>query len=166
MQIIGPDTHRAADCEVVLRSLPGWFGIESATQMYVRDSEAFPTFAIEAGDGRLLAFLTLRQHFPEAWEVHCMAVHADARGTGLGTRLLAHGEAWVAGQGGRYLQVKTVAAASPSRHYAQTRAFYAARGFTPLEVFPQLWDPWNPALLCVKVLRVTAPAPPTPASGG
>ena len=45
-----------------------------------------------------------------------------------------------------------VAASSPSLAYAETRAFYAHRGFVPLEIFPTLWDARNPALQCIKVL--------------
>ncbi len=152
MNIVGPILQRPQECEAVLRSLPMWFGIEDATLMYVQDTTRMPTFAIDVG-GRLLAFLTLREHFPKAWEVHCMAVAAPDRGLGHGTRLLAHSEAWLAAQGVEYLQVKTVAASSPSVEYAQTRQFYEARGFTALEVFPELWDPRNPALQCIKRLQ-------------
>ena len=30
--------------------------------------------------------------------------------------------------------------------------FYRSMGFAPLEVFPELWDPWNPCLTLVKIL--------------
>ena len=126
--------------------------------MYARDSATLPTFAVEEGS-ELLGFLTLREHFPEAWDIHCVAIRADARNRGLGTRLLAHAEAWLVERGVRFLQVKTVAATSPSVSYAQTREFYLRRGFTPLEVFPTLWDVRNPALQCIKVL-------PSPESKG
>jgi GNAT superfamily N-acetyltransferase len=129
-----------------------WFGIERALQMYVGDSTKLPTFALE-DNGQLIAFLSLREHFPIAFEVHCMAVAASARGRGLGSQLLAHAEAWLAGRGVEYLQVKTVAATSPSPEYAETRKFYEAKGFTPLEIFPELWDPWNPALQLIKRLN-------------
>jgi coenzyme F420-0:L-glutamate ligase/coenzyme F420-1:gamma-L-glutamate ligase len=46
--------------------------------------------------------------------------------------------------------VKTLAPTRPDENYARTRAFYEAMGFTPLEVFPELWDPRNPALQLVK----------------
>ena len=81
-----------------------------------------------------------------------MAVHADCRGSGLGTSLIEHSQAWLRRQGARFLQVKTVASTSASAEYAETRKFYEAMGFTPLEVFPELWDPWNPALQMVKSL--------------
>jgi GNAT superfamily N-acetyltransferase len=154
MKIIGPDLDRAADCEAVLRSLPMWFGIEHALLMYARDSAVMPTFALADGPG-LVGFLTLREHFPQAWDIHCVAIRADARGRGHGSRLLAHAEAWLVTRGVRFLQVKTVAATSPSKEYAETRAFYQHRGFTPIEVFPTLWDPRNPALQCIKVLDAT-----------
>lgn len=149
--VLGPELHRAADCEAVLRSLPSWFGIEHALRMYVDDTERLPTFALE-DQGRLFAFLTLHEHFSEAWEIHCVAVHADTRGHGHGSRLLAHAERWLVQRGVRWLQVKTVAETSPSASYSQTRTFYAARGFAPIEIFPTLWDAHNPALQMIKRL--------------
>ena len=151
VEIIGPELDRADDCESVLRSLPMWFGIERALLMYARDSATLPTFALCDGH-RLVGFLTLREHFPDAWDIHCVAVRADARGLGHGSRLLAHAEAWLKGRGVRFLQVKTVAATSSSKEYAETREFYRRRGFTPIEVFPTLWGP-NPALQSIKVLN-------------
>jgi hypothetical protein len=47
--------------------------------------------------------------------------------------------------------VKTLGASRESEHYARTRRFYEARGFVPLEEFPNLW-PGNPALQLVKRL--------------
>lgn len=156
MNIIGPDLQRAPECEAILRTLPQWFGIETALQMYVDDTRQMTTFALE-DEGRLVGFLTLREHFATAWEVHCMAIEAGARGQGLGSRLLAHAEQWLTDRGVAFLQVKTVAATSPSVEYAQTRRFYEARGFQPLEIFPELWDPWNPALQCIKCLKADWP---------
>ena len=152
MDIAGPDLKRASECEAVLRSLPMWFGIERALLMYARDSAIMPTFGLTDGS-TVVGFLTLREHFPDAWDIHCIAIRADFRGQGHGSRLLSHAEAWLRGQNVRFLQVKTVAATSKSREYAETRKFYEARGFTALEIFPQLWDPWNPALQCIKRLH-------------
>ena len=55
-----------------------------------------PTFALADGP-QLVGFLTLREHFPEAWDIHCVAIRADARGQGHGSRLLTHVEAWRGG---------------------------------------------------------------------
>jgi len=57
----------SAQCELVLRSLPGWFGVEASLLQYVRDTATLPTFvARDAGD--VIAFVTLREHFADAWE--------------------------------------------------------------------------------------------------
>jgi len=152
MEIIGPNLDHADECEAVLRSLFMWFGIEHALLMYVRDTTVMPTFAL--ADGRdLVGFLTLREHFAEAWDIHCVAIRADSRGQGHGSRLLAHAEGWLRSRDVRFLQVKTVAATSPSKEYAETREFYNRRGFTPIEIVPTLWDPHNPALQYIKVLN-------------
>ena len=151
MRILGPDLDREAEVEAILRSLPRWFGIEKALLMYVADSAVKPTFATEV-DGRLTGFLTLAPHFPKAWEVHCLAVSAECRNAGVGSALLTHAERYAAQEGVLFLQVKTVAESSPSAEYAQTRKFYEAKGFVAMEVFPALWDPWNPALQLVKSL--------------
>lgn len=151
MNVIGPEVNRKADVERILRTLPRWFGIEEALLMYVADSAAKPTFAAEI-DGQLVGFITLTQHFPEAWDVHCIAVAAGNRNGGVGTALLERAERYAAEQGARFLQVKTVAHTSPSPEYAETRKFYEAKGFTPLEIFPNLWHPKNPALQLIKAL--------------
>ena len=152
MELIGPELRREAECEAVLRTLPEWFGIEEALLQYARDSAVLPTFAFEDAS-RLVGFVSLREHFPESWEVNCIAVTATLRNQGLGTRLLDHAEAWVAARGARLLQVKTLAASAGDPHYEQTRAFYLRRGYVPVEVFPTLWSPKNPALMLIKALE-------------
>lgn len=147
----GPKLDMAADCEAVLRSLPMWFGVEASLVEYVDDSAKLPGFALFDSEGPQ-GFLSLKQHGPLAWEITCIGVHARARGRGLGRQLVAQAEAWLVGQGARFLQVKTLADTHPSPEYAQTRAFYAALGFTPLEVFPLLWAPEHPVLMLVKGL--------------
>lgn len=151
MRLEGPVADVAADCERVLRTLPRWFGIESALLEYVQDTARHPTFVARV-DGRIVAFLTTRRHFDAAWEVHCLAVEAARRGQGLGRALHAFVEDWLRTQGARFVQVKTMSEASGSAEYAQTRAFYARIGYLPLEEFPTLWGPRLPVLQLVKVL--------------
>ena len=156
MQFEGPLKGVAQDAERILRTLPMWFGIETALQEYVQDTEHLPTFV--ARDGQLIVgFVTVREHFPFAWEVHCIAMAAQARNRGIGRSLHAHVESWLARKGARYLQVKTISASSPSKEYAQTRAFYLAIGYEPLEEFPLLWAPRLPVLQLVKTLTSISP---------
>jgi GNAT superfamily N-acetyltransferase len=151
MKLEGPVSGVSQEAERILRTLPRWFGIESSLLEYVHDTERFPTF-VAREDARVVAFITVREHFAETWEVHCLAVQAESRQHGIGKALHRHVEQWLARRGVRFVQVKTIAASSPSPEYAQTRAFYAAIGYVPLEVFPLLWEPRLPVLQLIKAL--------------
>lgn len=151
IKIDGPVSGVSGDAERILRTLPDWFGIESSLLEYVRDSDRWPTFVAREG-AHIMAFITLREHSPQSWEVHCLAVEFKWRNRGIGKELHRHIEEWLLEQGVRFLQVKTMAALRPSSEYAETRAFYEAIGYTPLEVFPTLWGPNLPALQLVKYL--------------
>lgn len=144
-----------AECESVLRSLPMWFGQEDSLVEYVRGTSLLPTF-VSTESNVVNGFVTLQQHFLQSFEIVCVAVHASARGNGIGRALLEHASAWASAQGGQFLQVKTIAASHPSPEYVQTRAFYESVGFIPLEVFPTLWTAQHPCLQLVKRLRNVA----------
>lgn len=139
-----------AACERVLRSLPSWFGKEASLLEYVADTAALPTFVVEH-DGAIVGFASVREHFAQACEIHCIAVDAANRGTGLGRALVERIEDWAAARGIRLLQVKTVGAGSTSAAYALTRGFYERLGFIALETLP-IWDARNPCLQLVKAL--------------
>ena len=89
MHITGPQLNARAACEAVLRSLPMWFGIEESLVMYADDTLRLPTFAAVEGYD-VVGFVSLTEHFPQAWEIHCIAVHAASRNTGIGRALVAH----------------------------------------------------------------------------
>ncbi|MGL4233115.1 MAG: GNAT family N-acetyltransferase [Casimicrobium sp.] len=151
MKLIGPTFDRSTDCERVLRTLPKWFGIEEALRGYVEGSTRFPTFLAE-DETRAIGFLTVREHFPQSWEVHCVAIDVSHRGSGVGRELHEHVAQWLRNHGAKTLQVKTLAATHPSPEYAQTREFYRALGYSPLEVFPTLWGERLPVLQLVKFI--------------
>lgn len=155
MAIEGPVSGVQGACEAVLRTLPKWFGIEASLLTYVRDTATLPTFVVREA-GEVTGFLTLRQHFPPAWEVHCIAMRASHRNQGFGRALHEHVERWLVERDARVLQVKTMAESNPSPEYAETRRFYGALGYVPLEVFPELWGPRLPVLQLVKLLRAPA----------
>jgi hypothetical protein len=66
--------------------------------------------------------------------------------------MLGVAEAWLRDRDIEYVQVKTLSPRHPDSGYVKTRAFYFAVGFRPLEEFPELWQPENPALQMVKAL--------------
>jgi GNAT superfamily N-acetyltransferase len=134
-----------------MRTLPAWFGDESALVAYANAAATYTTF-VANDDDRTVAFVSLQQHFPKSWEIHCVAVDASFRNKGIGRALLSHAEQWLRLNGATFLQVKTLAPAHSSREYGETREFYLRAGFTPLEVFPNFWGSRLPVLQYVKNL--------------
>ncbi len=147
-----PRLGQGAVCEPILRVLPDWFGIEEATQQYVRDIDALPTLLALLED-EVVGFLTLKQQTPYAWEIHVMGVRPAAHRRGVGRALLERAEVYLRAQGADYLQVKTLSAAHSDEGYARTRRFYRAVGFRPLQEFPTFWGEENPCLQMIKVLE-------------
>jgi ribosomal protein S18 acetylase RimI-like enzyme len=150
--IEGPLLVQGATCEGILRSLPDWFGIEAAIQEYTAQIDRLPTFVTREG-GVNIGFLTLKEHSSCAAEIFVMGVSPSHQRRGIGRRLLGAAEAYLVAKGIRFLQVKTLSSSHPDPNYARTRAFYTAMGFCPLEEFPELWDPGNPCLQMIKLLR-------------
>jgi N-acetylglutamate synthase-like GNAT family acetyltransferase len=149
--IEGPLQGQSAVCVPILRLLPDWFGIEAAILNYEREIASLPTF-LARDEGRVIGFLSLKQHNPYSTEVYVMAIHPNARRSGIGRALVATAEAHARGLGIEYLQVKTLGPSRLDEGYAQTRAFYEAMGFCPLEEFTHIWDNDNPCLILVKRL--------------
>ena len=141
---------QAALCEPVLRSLPEWFGIESALQAYVKSINVLPTF-IAVEEKQPIGFLTVKQHNGYAAEIYAMAVHPDSHRLGIGRRLVGVAERAMSDRGIEYFQVKTLGTSHRDHHYAATRKFYRSVGFKPLEEFANLW-PENPCLQMIKRL--------------
>ncbi|MBL4848095.1 MAG: GNAT family N-acetyltransferase [Planctomycetes bacterium] len=142
----------APGCEDVLRALPAWFGLEQPILDYRAAATTHPTFGTRDAQGVVQSFLTVIRHYPRSAEVHCMGVRPALRGQGVGTALLRAAEVWLQKEGVEFLQVKTLSERSPDRGYAETRAFYLARGFVPLEELRDLWDAHNPCLVLIKSL--------------
>ena len=140
----------ASACELILRSLPEWFGIEEAIVQYVRDLNWAETYVAE-DTARVTGFLALRQHNPHCAEIHVMAILAGQHGRGLGRLLVDHAEGVLRRRSVEYLQVKTLGPSRSNEPYASTREFYAHLGFRPLEE-TRLWGPANPCLIMVKHL--------------
>jgi GNAT superfamily N-acetyltransferase len=138
-------------CRRILHLLPEWFGIPEAVDQYVVSADDHPS-VIASIDGNDVGIVTVVHHSEFAAEVHLMAVVPSFHRQGIGTLMLRHLEATLADLGVEYLQVKTLSPANPDEGYARTRAFYLAYGFRPLEEFPTLWAPENPALQMIKTV--------------
>lgn len=137
-------------CAPILRSVPEWFGIESATLKYIEETGLLPTWIAFDG-GEAVGFVTVKKHFPQAADVHCIAVRKPHHGRGVGTALIRHVEEVLRSEGVRFLQVKTMGPSKPNAEYAMTLRFYRSVGFAPLEEVTGLW-PGLPTLILVKSL--------------
>jgi GNAT superfamily N-acetyltransferase len=138
-------------CRRILDALPDWFGIPEAVEMYIEFADRSPT-VIASIAGVDVGLLTMEHHSPYSAEVYLIAVLPEHHRHGIGAAMLQHAEHALADAGVEFLQVKTLSDLDPDEGYAKTRAFYAANGFRPLEVFPTLWDPENPALQMIKYI--------------
>ncbi|MHB8339635.1 MAG: GNAT family N-acetyltransferase [Mycobacteriales bacterium] len=150
-QIRDQPTGAGQVCRTILRALPGWFGIEGAVKNYVAVADRSPT-VIASLDGADVGVLTVVQHSPYAAEVYLMAVLPEHHRRGIGRKMLRHVEIALAHSGAEFLQVKTLSATRPHEGYDRTRAFYLSYGFRPLEEFPLLWGPSNPAVQLIKAV--------------
>jgi len=147
----------------LLRSLPGWFGIESSIVDYLAKAHELPTYLAWPTGGssardvepRPVGVLLAARHFRESAEIHLMAVEPALHHQGIGRALVKTLEADLIADGAELLQVKTLGPSQPDEEYAQTRQFYLRLGFRPLEEIHDLW-PDNPCLVMVKVLQPAA----------
>lgn len=134
----------------VLNDLPEWFGLPESTENYIQESQAKPFLASFFND-ELVGFVVLGTSSPDCAEIFVMGVKKKFHHHGAGRELNNAYEDLAKSLGYTYTQVKTV----QSGHYDEydiTNKFYKAVGYKELEVFPDLWDEWNPCQIYVKYL--------------
>ena len=146
-----PSLNCGEICKQILHSLPDWFGIEESIIQYIKDADAMPTMIVK-DENNVIGFLTIKRHFSETAEIHCMGILPQYHRKGIGKLLIQELENNLKNDGFKILQVKTISEESDCKFYAKTREFYKSVGFIPLEVFPKLWDESNPCLQLVKQL--------------
>lgn len=149
----------------ILGELPEWFGPDRFTDEYVEAARKFPNYLAVDGPSALdgppdgvtvpvedvTGILLLDPRYDSTAEVHLLAVRRKHHRTGIGRALLQRVEDDMRARGVRLLTVKTFGPSRPDPGYDQTRAFYEAVGFLPVEEFPDLWAE-EPCLLMAKVL--------------
>lgn len=134
----------------VLEALPEWFGIPEAREEYIKKSAAQPFFAAFDGENAV-GFLCLDETGKDTAELYVMGVLKDYHRHGVGRRLFEAAKERAKVLGYSFLQVKTVQMGKYPE-YDATNRFYLALGFREFEVFPTLWDEWNPCQIYVMSL--------------
>ncbi|MGN0969095.1 MAG: GNAT family N-acetyltransferase [Oscillospiraceae bacterium] len=144
------DTTKGNITRTILESLPDWFGIPEAREEYIADSKGKTFFC--AFDGNVpVGFLYLKETGQHTVELAVMGVLKEYHRLGIGRRLFDKAKEEAKRQGYSFIQVKTV---QMGRYdiYDSTNRFYISLGFKELEVFPTLWDEWNPCQIYIMAL--------------
>lgn len=144
--------ERSRVCNLILRSLPDWFGIENAIVDYVKDVQTMDTWAA-CDPNKVIGFISIRKHNPYTAEVHVMGILKDFHRKGIGQKLLSIAEGSLAKEGFKFLQVKTLSESRANEEFERTRKFYLGAGFYPVEEFKTLWGEDNPCLLMIKSIN-------------
>ena len=101
--------------------------------------------------GEPTGFLYLKETGKDTMEIAAMGVRKEFHRRGVGKALFERAKAIAKENGYSFLQVKTVQMGK-YESYDATNRFYQALGFKELEVFPTLWDPWNPCQVYVMAI--------------
>lgn len=145
-RIIRPESGRTAIAETILRDLPDWFGIETATAAYITAAGTMPMLAATSAGG-VVGFASLERTTAAAVEIHVIGVLGAWHRRGVGHALVEAAAAQAQREGARLLTVKTLSSRHDDPFYARTRRFYEAEGFLPVAELPEHWGPDNPCLL-------------------
>lgn len=139
-------------CHEILKNLPQWFGDQKIITEYCENVAEYPFFTAVEND-ETVGFIALKEHNIYTSEIYVMGILNLFQHKGIGTELLKSAEKHCQDIGNEFLTVKTLDGSINYEPYANTRKFYRAMGFIPLEVFKEHWDKENPCLFSVKSLR-------------
>ncbi len=134
----------------VLTDLPEWFGLPESTEEYILESRD-KAFLASYYNNELAGFIVLNATSNDCAEIFVMGIKKKFHRKGAGSQLNEAYEKLAKEQGYSYSQVKTV----KSGHYKEydiTNSFYCSVDYKELEVFPTLWDEWNPCQIYIKYL--------------
>ena len=144
------DAQKAEITRMILESLPQWFGIPEAREEYIRDSSGKIFFCAYIGE-HPAGFLYLKQTGKDTMELAVMGVRGEYHRRGIGRALFDAAKKAAKDAGFSFLQVKTVQMGRYPE-YDATNRFYLSLGFKELEVFPTLWDEWNPCQIYIMAI--------------
>ncbi len=147
MENVKDRAEKAKIVKEILSDLPEWFGLPESTKAYMEESKTLTLFSARTDD-ETLGFITLKETSEDVCEIHCMGIKKDYHRKGIGRKLQDAFEEFAKGKY-KYIQVKTIDEGH-YKEYDQTIAFYKSVGFVKMEVFPTLWDEWNPCLVLIK----------------
>ena len=134
----------------ILEALPDWFGLPEAREEYIVNSVNQQFFAA-VKEGKPIGFLCLKQTGKDTVEAAVMGVLKEFHRHGIGRKLFMKAKEKAIKDGFSFIQVKTVQMGQYD-NYDNTNKFYISLGFKEFEIFPTLWDEWNPCQVYVMAL--------------
>lgn len=134
----------------ILEALPDWFGIPEVREEYIVNSVNQQLFAA-VKEEKTIGFLCLKQTGKDTVEVSVMGVLKEFHRHGIGRKLFMKAREKAIKDGFSFIQVKTVQMGQYD-NYDNTNKFYISLGFKEFEIFPTLWDEWNPCQVYVMAL--------------
>lgn len=144
------DTEKRSITRFILESLTDWFGIPEAREEYIVDSNE-KTFFCAYEDKQPIGFIYLKETGKDTAELAVMGVLKEYHRMGIGRALFEEAKKAACEEGYSFLQVKTVQMGR-YKEYDDTNKFYISLGFKEFEVFPTLWDAWNPCQVYIMAL--------------
>jgi len=151
IKMIKNKAEKSRICKMIIEALPDWFGIPESNKEYIKgvvDTDFYTAYMFDKEVG----FFSIITHLKETSEIYVCGILPDFHRLGIGRKLLGSAEEDLINNGTKFLTVKTLSFSHPDKNYAETREFYKASGFLPLEEFTELWGKENPCLFLVKVL--------------
>lgn len=147
IQMLDDRQEKQRVARVILEALPEWFGIPEARENYIRES-ADEIMLVSSEGGEPDGFLCLKETGRDTLELAVMGVLKEYHRQGVGTALVRAAKRIARERGYSFLRVKTVQMGRYPE-YDATNRFYLSLGFKEFEVFPTLWDEWNPCQIYV-----------------
>jgi len=147
IQVLDDRQEKQRVAQAILEALPEWFGIPEARENYIRES-ADEIMLVSSEGGEPDGFLCLKETGRDTLELAVMGVLKEYHRQGVGTALVQAAKRIARERGYSFLQVKTVQMGRYPE-YDATNRFYLSLGFKEFEVFPTLWDEWNPCQIYV-----------------
>ena len=150
IRIVHDAEEKRRIARLILERLPEWFGIPEAREDYILKT-ADEIMIVSTESDMPNGFLCLKETGKDTAELAVMGVLKEYHRRGIGTALFEAAKTIAVEKGYSFLQVKTV---QPGRYeeYDRTNLFYLSLGFKEFEVFPTLWDEWNPCQIYVMSL--------------
>ena len=147
---VSNDLEKKRITRYILEALPEWFGLPESREEYIQDSVGNRFFCAYI-DKQPVGFLYLKQTGKDTVELAVMGVLKEYHRNGIGKLLFEYARKAISQQGYSFIQVKTVQMGKYET-YDKTNQFYIALGFKEFEIFPTLWDEWNPCQIYVMAL--------------